>query len=168
MISRFSKCDFWIPQKISDRHRGPDVKLGWAKLDLVIKNNLLSQISDFSPNDCCLLLCTSHWVCLQVGNCLSEKCLCFLVFFKYPTQVVATELIPPRHRKINPSASVSQFRLLYGTVPVAHCFCAANVTPPCFPVHPGGCPRAGGVQGRCRHARWGAGEVCLWTQQPIC
>ena len=145
----------------------------WDELELlmdpsVIKNNLQSQISDFSPNDCCLLLCTSHWVCLQVGDSFFETFLCFLVFFEYPTQDVATELIPPRHRKIDPSASVSQFRLLYGTFPVAHRFCAANVTPPCFPAHPGGCPRAGAVQGRCRHARWGAGEASLWTQQSIC
>ena len=52
---------------------GPDVKLRWAKLlDLVAKNHPRPQISDFSPNDCCLLLCTSHWVCLQVGNSFFE------------------------------------------------------------------------------------------------
>ena len=149
-------------------HRGPDVKLRWAIWKTSCKNNPRSQISDFSPNDCCLLLCTSHWVCLKVGNSFFETFLCFLVFFEYPTQDVATELIPPRHRKVNPSASVSQFRLLYGTFPVAHRFCAANVTPPCFPAHPGGCPRAGGVQGLCWHPRWGAGEASLWTQQSIC
>ena len=138
----------------------------WDELELLIelilcKNNPRSQISDFSPNDCCLLLCTSHWVCLQVGDSFFETFLCFLVFFEYPTQDVATELIPPRHRKINPSASVSQFRLLYGTFPVAHRFCAANVAPTCFPMHPGGCPQSGGVQECCRHARWGAGRrVC--------
>ena len=55
----------------------------WDELELlmdpsVCKNNLQSQISDFSPNDCCLLLCTSHWVRLQVGNSLFEKFYWFL------------------------------------------------------------------------------------------
>ena len=57
---------------------GPDVKLRWVILGLVCKNNPRTQISDFSPNECCLLLCTSHWVCLQVGNIFFEKCWCFL------------------------------------------------------------------------------------------
>ena len=57
---------------------GPDVKLRWAKSGLVCKNNPRSQVSDFSPNECCLLLCTSHWVCLQVGDSFFETFLCFL------------------------------------------------------------------------------------------
>ena len=63
-----------------------------------------------------------------MGDSFFEMFLCFLMFFEYPTQDVATELIPPRYLMINPSDSVSQFRLLYGTFPVAHRFCAANVS----------------------------------------
>ena len=82
-----------------------------------VKNNLQSQISDFSPNDCCLLLCTSHWVCVCKWETVCSKS--FTVFFRKTANLRVpspgwgnrTDPIPS---KFNPSlVQVSQFRLRY-------------------------------------------------------